>query len=75
VECALCVGRVEVHLLLCVSSVAADSLRGNFRTEAGRTFGSDEALQGVIVMLLVPFNGQETQHPTSSLPGPQRVVS
>jgi len=74
-DSALCVGRVEVHMFLCISSVPADSLRCHFGKEGSRTFGFDEALLGVIISQPSPFYAQETQHPTSSLLRPRRVVS
>jgi hypothetical protein len=48
-ESAIYVRRVEVHLILCVSSVSADSLRGYYGKEGSRTFGFDKALPGVFV--------------------------
>jgi len=48
-ESALCVGRVEVHLFPCVSSMSADSLGCHFGNEGSRPFGFDEALPGVPV--------------------------
>jgi hypothetical protein len=48
-ETALCVGRGEVHLFLCLTSVSADSLWGHFGKEGSQTFGYDEALPGVFV--------------------------
>ena len=54
-EFALCVGRVDVHLFLCVSSMFADSLRCHFGKEGGRTFGFDKALPGVFVSQPSPF--------------------
>jgi hypothetical protein len=48
-ESAICVGRVKVHLFLCVSSVCTDSLRGYYGKEGSRTFGFDKALPGVFV--------------------------
>jgi hypothetical protein len=74
-ESALCVGRVEVHLLVCVSSVFADSLQCHLGKEGSRTFGYDEALPGVFVSQPSPCYAQETQHPASSLLGPRRVIS
>ena len=73
-EAALCGGWVEVHLLICVCSVSADSLQCNFGKEGSRTFGFDEALLGVFVSQHSPFYAQETQHPTSCVFGPWRVV-
>jgi len=72
---ALCVGRVEVHLFLSVSSVSADSLQCHFGKEGSRTFGFDEVLLGVFVSQPSPCCAQETQHPASFLLGPRRVVS
>jgi len=74
-ESALCIGRLEVHLFLCVCSVSVDSLQCNFGKEGSRTFGFDEALPGVIVSQPSPFCAQETQHPASSHLRPRRVVS
>jgi hypothetical protein len=74
-ESALCIGRVAVHLFLCLSSVSADSLQCHFGKEGSRTFGNDEALPGVFVSQPSPCYAQETQHPASSLLGPRRVVS
>jgi len=74
-ESALCVGRVEVHLFYCVSSVSADSLRCHFGQEGSRTFGFDKALPGVFVSQPSPICAQDTQHPASSLLRPRLVVS
>jgi len=74
-ESALCVGRVEVHLFLCMSSVSADSLRCHFGKEGSRTFGFDEALPGVFVSQPSPFCAQETSQPASFLLRPRHVVS
>ena len=54
-ESALFIGRVEVHLFLCVSSVTANSLRWHFGKECSQTFGHDEALPGVFVSQPSPF--------------------
>jgi len=70
----LCVGRVEVHLFRCISSVSVDYLRCHFGKEGSQTFGFDEALPGVSVLQPSPFCAQETQHPASSLLGPRCVV-
>jgi hypothetical protein len=74
-ESALCVGRVEVQLVMCVSRVFADSLRCHFGKEGSLMFGFDEALPGVFVSQASPSCAQETQHPASSLLGPRRVFS
>jgi hypothetical protein len=74
-DSALCVRRGEVHLFLSVSIVSADSLRCHFGKEGSPTFGYDEALLPVFVLQPSPFYAQETQHPTSSLLRPRRVVS
>ena len=74
-ESALCISRVEVHLVFCVSSVCAYSLRCHFGKNGSRTFGFDEALPGVFVSQPSPFHAQETQHPASSLLGPRGEVS
>ena len=74
-ESAHCVGQGEVHLFLCVSSVSADSLRCHFGKEGSRAFGYDEALPGVFASRPSPIYSQESQHPESSLLGPQRAVS
>jgi len=74
-ESALCVGRVGVHLFLCVSRVSPASLRCHFGKEVSRPFGFDLALPGVFVSQPSPFGAQETQHPASSLLRAQRVVS
>jgi len=74
-ESALCVGRVEVHLFLCVSSVSAESVRCHFGKEGSWTFGFDESLPGVFVSQPSPLCAQETEHPTSFLLGRRRVVS
>ena len=74
-ESALCVGRGEVHVFLCLSSMSADYLQCLFGKEGSRAFGYDEALPGVSVSQPSPFYAQETQHPASSLLGPRRVVS
>jgi hypothetical protein len=57
-ESALCVGRVEVHLFLCISSVSADSLRCYFDKEGSWTFGFDKALPGVFVSQPSPCYAQ-----------------
>jgi len=74
-ESALCVGRVEVHLYLCVSGVSADSLRCHLGKEGSWAFSVDESLPGVFVSQPSPVYDQETHHPASSLLGPQCVVS
>jgi len=74
-ESALCVGQVEVHLVICVSSLSADCLQCHFGKEGSRTVGFDEALPGVFISQQSPFCAQEIQHPTAFLPGPPRVVS
>jgi len=71
----VCVGRVEVHLILCLSSVSADSFQCHFRKEGSRTCGFDDALLGVCVSQPSPFHAQETHVPASSVRGTQRVVS
>jgi hypothetical protein len=43
--------------------------------EGSWTFGFDEALPGVVVSQPSPFHAQETQHPATSLLGPQRMIS
>jgi hypothetical protein len=43
-ESALCVRRVEVHLVHCISRVSADSSRCHFGKEGSTKFGFDEAL-------------------------------
>jgi len=73
-ESALCVGQAEVHLFFCVSSMSADSLRCDFGKEGSRTFRYDEALPGVFVSQPSPFAARETQHPSSFLLRPRRVV-
>jgi len=74
-ESAVSVGHVEVHLLHCVSSDSAGSLRCHFSKEGSRTFGFDKALLGVFVSQPSPFCAQETPHPTSVLFGPGSIVS
>jgi hypothetical protein len=74
-ESATCVGRVEVHLFLSISSVSADSLRCRFGKEGSQTCGFDEALPGVSVSQPSPCYAQETQHPACSLLRPWHVVS
>jgi len=74
-ESALCIGRVELHLFLCVSSESADCLWCHFGKEGSQRFGFDEALLGVFVSQTWPSVAQETQHPASSLLGPWREVS
>ena len=49
-ESALCVGRVEVDLFLCVSSISVDSERCDVGKEGSRMFAFDEALPGVFVL-------------------------
>jgi hypothetical protein len=48
-ESVACIGRVEVHLFLFISSVSADSLRCHFGKKCSQTFGFDKALPGVFV--------------------------
>jgi len=72
---ALCIGRVEVHLFLCVSIVSADTLQCHFGKEGSRIFGFDEALPGVFVSEPSPFYALDTQHPALSLLRPRGVVS
>jgi hypothetical protein len=74
-EAALCVGRVEVHLFLCISSVSADALQCHFGKEGSETFGYDKALRGVFVLQPSPLYAQETQHPACSLLRPWRGIS
>jgi hypothetical protein len=74
-ESALCVGPMQVHQFLCVSTVSADSLRCHFCKEGSRTFGFDEALLGIIVSQPSPLHALETEYPDSSLLGPRRVDS
>jgi len=74
-ESPLCIGRVEVHLFLCVSSLSAVSLQCHFGKEGSRTFGFDEALPGVFIPQPSPCCAQDTQHPASVHLGPRRVVS
>jgi len=74
-ELAVCVGLVEVHFLLCVSSVSVDCLGCHFGKHGIQTWGFDESQPGVFVSLPSPFYAQETQHPASSLLRPQREVS
>ena len=62
-ESAVCVGRVEVHLFLCVSSVSADSLRCHFGEERSRQLGFNQALLGVIVSQPSAFCAQELNSP------------
>jgi hypothetical protein len=74
-DSALCVRWGEVHLFLCVFIVSVDSLQCHFSKEGSPMFGYDEALPGVFVLQPSPLYAQETQHPTSSLLGPRRVVA
>jgi len=74
-ESALSVGPVEVHLILCVSGLSADSVLFHSGMEGSRTFGFEEALPGVLVSQPSPCYAQETQHPASCLLGPLCVVS
>jgi hypothetical protein len=64
-----------MHLFLCVSSVAAESLQCHFGKEGSRTVGYDEALPGVFVSQPSPVYAQESQHPASFLLGPRCMVS
>jgi len=73
-ESALGVGRVEVQVFLCVSSVSSDSFRSHSGNERSRTFCFDQALRGVIVLQPSTFFAQETQHRASSLLEPQCMV-
>jgi len=74
-ECTLCIRRVEVNLLLCVSSLSADSWQCHIGKTGSRMFGFDEALQGVFVLQSLHFYAQQTQHPASSVLGPPCMVS
>jgi hypothetical protein len=48
----------EVHLVLCISSVAADSLQCHFGMDGSRTFSYDEALLGLFVSQPSPSYAQ-----------------
>jgi len=71
-ESALCVGRVEVNLFLCISSVSANSVRRHFGKEGSQTYDFDEALPGVFVSQPSLCHALESQHPACSLLGPRR---
>jgi hypothetical protein len=43
VELPVCVGWVEVHLFLCISSISPDALQCHFGDESNRLYGVDEA--------------------------------
>jgi hypothetical protein len=62
-ESALCVGQVEVHLFLCVSSMSVDSLWCHSGKEGTRIFGFDEALPRVFVLQLSPFYARKLNTP------------
>jgi hypothetical protein len=74
-ESAVCVGGVEVHLLHCLSRVSADALRHYFAKEGSQACGVDEALPGVFVWQPSLIYAKQTQPLTSSLRGPQCMVS
>jgi hypothetical protein len=74
-ESAVCVGRVGVHLFLCISSVSADFFQYHFSKEGSRTCGFEEVLPGDFVSQPSLFYAQETEHPASSRLGPRRIVS
>jgi hypothetical protein len=55
--------------------MSADSEQCHVGKEGSQTCASDEPLPGVFLPQPSPFYAQETKHPTSSLLGPQHVVS
>jgi len=74
-ESAVCVGLVEMHLFLGISSVSADSLRCHFGKEGICPSGFDEAWPGVFLSQPSPCYAPETPRPTSSLLRLQLEVS
>jgi hypothetical protein len=57
---------VEVHRILCTSSMSADSLLCNFGMEGGRLFDFDGPLPGVFLSQPLLICTQETQLLASS---------
>jgi len=75
VESAVCVGWVEVHLFLSMSSVSVDCLPCHEGKEGIHPFDFDEASPGVLLSQPSPFYALETQYPASSLLGLRCGVS
>jgi len=73
-DSALGVGRVEVHLFHCVSSMSVDPLRCHYGKEGSRRLDFEDALPGFLVSQPSPFCEQETQHSALSFLGPRRAV-
>ena len=69
VESAVCIGPVDVRLLLWVSSVTADTLQCHFGKKGIRLGGLDQALLGFFLSQHSRLYAQETQHPASPLVG------
>jgi hypothetical protein len=59
-ESAVGVGRVEVHLFLCISSMWADSLWWHFGKEGCQICGVGETLLGVFESQPSPVYAQDT---------------
>ena len=74
-ESAVCIGWVEVHLYLCISSMSPDFLRFHFAKEGIRRIDLDEASPGVLLSQLSACYAQDTQHPASSLLGLRREIT
>jgi len=66
---------MEVNLLLCVTSVSADSLQCYFAQEGRQTFGFGQELPGVFVSQPSPFYPRKTHHLAYSHLGSRRLVS
>jgi hypothetical protein len=65
----VCVPRVKVLLLLCISNLSADSLRCHFYKEGIRPGHFEEASPGVFLSQRSTFYTLENQHGSSSLLG------
>jgi len=74
-ELAVRVGQVEVHLIICASTVSADSFQCRLDKEGLLPGGCDEALPCVFPFQASASHLQETQLPTSSLFGLQHEIS
>ena len=73
-ELAVYVRWTDEYLILCMSTVAADSLRCNFGKKGIRPCGFHKASPCVCLLQPSTFYDLETQHPTSSLARPQGGV-
>jgi len=74
-ESAVCIGQVEEHLFICITSMSADSVGCYFGKKDIRLCGFDETSHGVFQLHPLPIYAQEPQHTTSSLFGSRHEVS